>query len=118
MYTVVPASVVINSHMYLPTPGFTVTDEPSAPVTLVAFLTELGTVIAVTLAPTVANIITLPNLPDVGRLLKATVQLPVILAVGQLPFSLFKGHVPLATLPCAYNIADDSVVSIPYPMWS
>jgi hypothetical protein len=77
----VPASVVINSHIYLPTPGLTVTDEPSAPVTLVAFLTAVGIVIAVTLAPTVANIMILPSLPDVGKLLKAKVQLPVILAV-------------------------------------
>ena len=75
MYTTVPASVVINSHMYLPTPGFTVAEDPSAPVTLVAFFTALGIVIAVTLAPTVANIITLPNLPETGKLLKAKVQL-------------------------------------------
>ena len=87
MYTTVPASVVINSHMYLPTPGFTVAEDPSAPVTLVAFFTALGIVIAVTLAPTVANIITLPNLPETGKLLKAKVQLPVMFAVWKIAFS-------------------------------
>ena len=76
-----PPSVVINSHIYLPTPGFTVTQDPSAPVTFDAFLTAVGIVIAVTLAPTVAKIIILPNLPEIGKLLKAKVQLPVIFAV-------------------------------------
>jgi hypothetical protein len=77
----------MNSHIYLPTPGLTVVEEPSDPVTFVAFLTALGTVIADTLAPTVASIITRPNLPDIGKLLKAKVIFPVILATWKFAFS-------------------------------
>jgi len=79
---VVPASVVINSHIYLPTPGLTVTDDPSLPVTLDAFLTALGIVNAVTLGPTVINKMILPSvLLMVGKFENANVTFPVTFAV-------------------------------------
>jgi hypothetical protein len=71
----------MNSHIYLPTPGLTVTDDPSLPVTLVAFLTALGMVNAVTPEPTVVNKTILPSVPEVGKFENANVTLPVIVAV-------------------------------------